>query len=130
MATTGRRNIINHITYATEWDHVNVAFIAQANIDGEQFDKPTERVLNSPAVMNAMKALQNVVEKALADDYGANVEITTSRAMRDARIRAEEQARAELIAGKKAAIEERRPRAAKKSGAKKARSTRGARKTT
>lgn len=84
-----RKYTLSHLTYATEWDHVNAAFIASTEVDGETFEKPTERLLNSKPVMDAVAVLQKAVLKELgADSKGA--EIRTMRSVRDAALKAAE----------------------------------------
>lgn len=86
-----RTNTISHMTFATEWDHVNVAYISSMEADGEKFERPLEISINSDAVMKAVKELEKAVRKALGD-HTPTAKVRTMREVRDEKIKALENA--------------------------------------
>lgn len=82
-----RTNTLSHITFATEWDHVNAAYVAEVTTDGETFSRPTEVSCTSKSVMTAVKAL----EKAVLAEIGISAPNATVRTMRSVK---EDQAKA------------------------------------
>lgn len=81
-----KTNILSHITYATEWPFVQAAYIASVTVDGETFEKPTERTFSSPAVLAAVAALEAAILSELglpSGDATTPTPVTTMRVVND-----------------------------------------------